>query len=76
MHLTTEAGDPVAPVLFEEDSLGLSPTIVLPEPLPEASWCPGELIYEPMRPGPTKIPNTEGKSRAIGAHESPPFGEQ
>ena len=35
MHLTTEAGDPVAPVLFEEDSLGLSPTIVLPEPLPD-----------------------------------------
>src|SRR5262249_23271920 len=34
MHLTTEAGDPVAP-LFEEDSLGLSPTIVLPEPLPD-----------------------------------------
>src|SRR3954470_14048181 len=35
MHLTTEAGDPVAPVLFEEDTLGLSPTIVLPEPLPD-----------------------------------------
>src|SRR5919199_5471350 len=35
MHLTTEAGDPVAPVLFEEDSLGLAPNIVLPEPLPD-----------------------------------------
>src|ERR671922_1038026 len=35
MHLTTEAGDPVAPVLFEEDALGLAPTIVLPEPLPD-----------------------------------------
>src|SRR4051794_31217253 len=35
MHLTTEAGDPVAPVLFEEDTLGLSPTIVLPEHLPD-----------------------------------------
>src|SRR5919202_362541 len=35
MHLTTEAGGSVAPVLFEEDSLGLSPTIVLPEPLPD-----------------------------------------
>src|SRR5438876_2673552 len=35
MHLTTEAGDPVAPVLFEEDSLGLAPTIVLPAPLPD-----------------------------------------
>src|SRR5262245_41338185 len=35
MHLTTEAGDPVGPVLFEEDALGLSPTIVLPEPLPD-----------------------------------------
>src|ERR671922_1592667 len=35
MHLTMEAGDPVAP-LFEEDSLGgLAPTIVLPEPLPD-----------------------------------------
>src|ERR1700694_1935478 len=34
MHLTTEAGDPVAPALFEEDSLGLAPHIVLPEPLP------------------------------------------
>src|ERR687888_572755 len=35
MHLTTEAGDPVAPVLFEEDALGLAPNIVLPEPLPD-----------------------------------------
>src|SRR5690349_2490519 len=35
MHLTTEAGDPVAPALFEEDSLGLAPNIVLPEPLPD-----------------------------------------
>src|ERR687885_1895303 len=35
MHLTTEAGDPVAPVLFEEDALGLTPNIVLPEPLPD-----------------------------------------
>src|SRR6266480_3726114 len=35
MHLTTEAGDPGTPVLFEEDSLGLSPNIVLPEPLPD-----------------------------------------
>src|SRR5207248_3304201 len=35
MHLTTETGDPVAPVLFEEDTLGLAPTIVLPEPLPD-----------------------------------------
>src|SRR3989441_1643095 len=35
MHLTTEAGDPVAPVLFEEDSLGLAPNMVLPEPLPD-----------------------------------------
>src|ERR1051326_7234538 len=35
MHLTTEAGDPVAPVLFEEDTLGLAPNIVLPEPLPD-----------------------------------------
>src|SRR5215204_4999 len=35
MHLTTEAGDPVTPVLFEEDSLGLAPSIVLPEPLPD-----------------------------------------
>src|SRR5688500_8658866 len=35
MHLTTEAGEPVAPVLFEEDSLGLTPNIVLPEPLPD-----------------------------------------
>src|SRR5215469_16954996 len=35
MHLTTEAGDPVGPVLFEEDTLGLSPSIVLPEPLPD-----------------------------------------
>src|SRR5438270_9491230 len=34
MHLTTETGDPVAPVLFEEDTLGLAPNIVLPEPLP------------------------------------------
>src|ERR671932_1796993 len=34
MHLTTEAGDPVAPVLFDEDSLGLAAhQIVLPEPL-------------------------------------------
>jgi RNA polymerase primary sigma factor len=34
MHLTTEAGEPVAPVLFEEDTLGLAPHhIVLPEPL-------------------------------------------
>src|ERR671932_1040192 len=36
MHLTTEAGDPVAPVLFDEDSLGLAAhQIVLPEPLPD-----------------------------------------
>src|SRR6185436_16688734 len=35
MHLTTEAGDPVAPALFEEDSLGIAPNIVLPEPLPD-----------------------------------------
>src|SRR2546421_6010622 len=35
MHLTTEAGESVAPVLFEEDALGLTPTIVLPEPLSE-----------------------------------------
>src|SRR4051794_41961153 len=35
MHLTTEAGDPVAPSLFEEDSLGLAQNIVLPEPLPD-----------------------------------------
>src|ERR687883_1294081 len=35
MHLTTEAGESVAPVLFEEDALGLTPTIVLPEPLPD-----------------------------------------
>src|ERR687886_40901 len=35
MHLTTEAGDPVAPVLFEEDTLGMAPSIVLPEPLPD-----------------------------------------
>src|SRR2546423_6179608 len=35
MHLTTEAGDPVTPVLFEEDALGLAPNIVLPEPLPD-----------------------------------------
>src|SRR5438445_6158849 len=35
MHLTTETGDPVAPVLFEEDTLGLAPNIVLPEPLPD-----------------------------------------
>src|ERR687885_807748 len=35
MHLTTEAGEPVAPVLFEEDTLGLPPNIVLPEPLPD-----------------------------------------
>src|SRR5256714_3111981 len=35
MHLTTEAGDPVAPFLFEEDSLGLTRNIVLPEPLPD-----------------------------------------
>src|SRR5207253_9030049 len=35
MHLTTEAGDPVAPALFEEDTLGLVSTIVLPEPLPD-----------------------------------------
>jgi RNA polymerase primary sigma factor len=35
MHLTTEAGEPVAPVLFEEDTLGLPPSIVLPEPLPD-----------------------------------------
>jgi RNA polymerase primary sigma factor len=33
MHLTTEAGEPVAPALFEEDALGLLPAIVLPEPL-------------------------------------------
>src|SRR5690348_2166458 len=33
MHLTTEAGEPVAPALFEEDALGLLPPIVLPEPL-------------------------------------------
>ncbi len=26
MHLTTEAGEPVAPALFEEDALGLLPT--------------------------------------------------
>ena len=35
MHLTTETGDPVTPVLFEEDALGLTPNIVLPEPLPD-----------------------------------------
>jgi RNA polymerase primary sigma factor len=35
MHLTTEAGDPVTPVMFEEDALGLTPNIVLPEPLPD-----------------------------------------
>src|SRR5438105_11167468 len=35
MHLTTEAGEAVAPVLFEEDTLGISPNIVLPEPLPD-----------------------------------------
>jgi RNA polymerase primary sigma factor len=35
MHLTTEAGEPVTPVLFEEDTLGLAPNIVLPEPLPD-----------------------------------------
>src|ERR687883_949884 len=35
MHLTTEAGESVAPVLFEEDALGLTPNIVLPEPLPD-----------------------------------------
>src|SRR5438132_11952637 len=35
MHLTTEAGDPVAPALFEEDNLGLAPHILLPEPLPD-----------------------------------------
>ena len=35
MHLTTEAGEPVTPVMFEEDALGLTPTIVLPEPLPD-----------------------------------------
>ena len=36
MHLTTEAGDPVAPALFEEDTLvGLAPNVVLPEPLPD-----------------------------------------
>ena len=35
MHLTTEAGDPVAPALFEEDTLGIAPNIVLPEPLPD-----------------------------------------
>jgi len=33
MQLTTEAGEPVAPALFEEDALGLLPHIVLPEPL-------------------------------------------
>ncbi len=32
MHLTTEAGDPVAPVLFEEDTLGLSPSVSYPSP--------------------------------------------
>src|SRR5438105_14970078 len=35
MHLTTEAGEPVTPVMFEEDGLGLSPSIVFPEPLPD-----------------------------------------
>src|SRR4030081_3333208 len=35
MHLTTEAGDPAAPALFEEDSLGPAPPIVPPEPLPD-----------------------------------------
>src|SRR5919199_491812 len=35
MHLTTEAGDPVTPVLFEGDAFGLPQNIVLPEPLPD-----------------------------------------
>ena len=35
MHLTTEACYPVMPGLFEEDTLGLAPSIVLPEPLPD-----------------------------------------
>ena len=33
MHLTTEVGDAVAPVLLEEDGLGIGPTLALPEPL-------------------------------------------
>ncbi|MBI2755233.1 MAG: sigma-70 family RNA polymerase sigma factor [Chloroflexi bacterium] len=35
MHLTTEAGESVQTVLLEEDSLGLLPPVVLPEPLAE-----------------------------------------
>src|SRR5438309_10717759 len=45
MPLTTEAGDPVAPVLFEEDTLGLAPNIVLPEPLPDED----DSGYDPLR---------------------------
>ncbi len=33
MHLTPEVGDPVNPVLLEEDALGMTPNVVLPEPL-------------------------------------------
>ena len=35
MHLTTEAGDPVAPSCSRRTHLGLAPNIVLPEPLPD-----------------------------------------
>ena len=35
MHLTTESGDPVAPVLLEEDGLGLLPPSILVESLTE-----------------------------------------
>src|ERR1700694_4779882 len=36
MHLTTEAGDPVAPALFGGESLGLGPPhVVPPGPLPD-----------------------------------------
>src|ERR671936_2428740 len=51
MHLTTEAGDPIAPVLFEEDALGLAPSIVLPEPLPDEEYS-GD---DPLRTYPREI---------------------
>ena len=48
MHLTTEAGEPVTPVMFEEDALGLTPNIVLPEPLPDEE----DSGDDPLRRGP------------------------